>query len=131
VWFTNRIERLGCFVARHRFGDLEKGDGARTVVVGAVADGVEPRRVCGAQAVPDGGDACGLVGCRRRAADCRRPWANDAVVRAQGVVIDGRVVEADVIVMRGERDVLATQLRIRATQDGNDVPAANATCFGA
>src|SRR5205814_10685074 len=107
--------------SRHRFGDFENAHRARAVVVGAVADGVEARLVHLAQAVEDRTNLAPLGGrglAERRVGAHR---ADHAIEGPQRVVIDGRVIEADVIVMRRERYVFAAQRRITAAQDRDDV----------
>ena len=73
------------------------------------------------QAVENRADARPL---RRRRLARRRVGAHrthDAVEGAHGIVIDRRVIEADVIVVRRERDVLAAQRRIATRQNRDDV----------
>ena len=56
--------------------------------------------------------ALGAVGAHR---------ADDGVVGADGIVLDGDAAEADVIVVRGERDVLALELGVGAGEHADDV----------
>src|SRR5215471_6051158 len=73
------------------------------------------------QTIENGTDASHL-GCGRRA--LRIIFAARAyhgVERADRIVIDRFVTEADVIVMRSDRDVLALEDRIGTWQDGDDI----------
>src|SRR2546425_12500176 len=51
-----------------------------------------------------------------------REMANGVVERAEGIVIHRIVIEADVVIMGTDGDILATQLRVAARQNGDDVP---------
>src|SRR5262245_12037841 len=120
-----RLHRTG----RERLRDLEHRHAARAVVVRAVEDRIRTRWVDLAEAVDDLTDllhlrlgrwTTGIVGALR---------THDRVERAQRIVIDGHVVEPDVIVVRADRNVLSLQLRIAARQNGDDVASRSRHVF--
>jgi len=93
--------------ARHRLGDLQNRDRSASIVVGTVADRVEARRMRAPQAVDHWTNPRPLVRCRFPRGRVGTHWPDDAIECAHGIMIDGRMVEADVIVVRRERDVFA------------------------
>ena len=95
-------------LARELLRDLEHGDGAGAVVVGAVEDGVHARRVLLSQRVDVHVNERELLRARLRVVERLAAHLPRLLVRgAHGVVIERHVARADVIAVRADRDVLA------------------------
>ena len=119
---TNRSDRFG-FRGRlgKRLGDLELEHRPAAVIVGAVVDRIQTNTVRGVQAVEQRADLRPLgVGHLTRLRVVCAALANDRVERADRVVVNGSP-DADMIVMRADRDVAIAQLRIAAAQNADDV----------
>ena len=106
---------------RHRFGNLQQRDGARSIIIGTIANGIEPRLVHLTQRIEQSMNARPL----RRG---RRPYwrvcahrANNTIKGTNGIVIHRKVIVAHVIVVRAERHILPTQRRIASAQNGNHI----------
>src|SRR5262249_19304198 len=112
-----RLHRTG----RERLRDLEHRHTARAVVVRAVEDRIRTRWVDLAEAVDDLTDLLHLrVG--RWTTGIVSALRTPAVLEGRReMVIDGIVVNPEVIVVRADRNVLSFQLRIAARQNGDDV----------
>ncbi len=90
------------FAFGERFGELEDGNGAGSVVIGAIADRIGPGLMNRPQAVEDDPDLAHLLGSRltHRTVGSQRP--HDPVEGADRIVVHRIVAEADVVVVRSE-----------------------------
>src|SRR5579862_5221421 len=108
-----------------RLRDGEQRGGSCSVVVSAIKDGIATWRTDPSQAVDIDAD--------RRRARSRIPrggpvevvLGQEDVVRANRIVIEAERANANVVVVRADRDVLIPAIRVAPRQNGDDVAGKN------
>ena len=120
-----RIERFGLIGALlERLGDLQHRHRAAAVVVGAVVDRIGARAAVQlVQRVDHRVDATPLGGRERLRTAVGALRLGEFVEHLERIMIDGRIGDADVVVVRADRDVLAAERRVGTGENRDDVPS--------